>query len=725
MIKLEELKTERNLKDYADRNLQKSGKMYCCPACGSGTHDGRNSDGALSLDGALWKCFSCGAGGSVIDLIMVTEHKDTTEAVRRARELYDPTFDPYWTPPQKAVTSRPTTTPTTTTAKPKQEGDKTMNEVTGTPEIRRDFRIFFKRCRKRISDTNYPATRGLDDETVKRFKLGYAPEWTSPTAEQNRKRENAEREKEGKPALPPLTPSPRLIIPIGKYNYLARDVRPDDELTDAQKKFKKMNEGKDKPFFNIVAADDPLCFFICEGELDAMSIEQAGGSCLALGSTVKAKALGQVLQKRDVMETGTVIIALDNDPAGQKAADEIATACEAAGLDFVKVNAAGQYKDPNEYLVKDRAGFYDTIRGIVKQVRAEKLADYQEGNAGNAAGDFMRRPDTAGEALPTGFEKLDAFLDGGLPAGLVFIGGLSSLGKTTLALQIAENIAKNQYPAGTQDVIRGRDVLYFALEQGKNDLISKILSRRTYEKSIAKKQKEALAKTNIQLMHRGQWQKFTQPQWDNLWECYKEFQRDVGDNLYIIESPGDLTAADIVKATERHIAITGRTPIVFVDYLQILKPIDDKTTDKQAIDRTIIALARLAKTRETTIIGISAFNRENYWQKVSMSAFKDSGNLEYSAEVLLAIAPANIKEASGDKEKAENKNVTENCKEAKEKEIQLHVLKNKSGKVTGKKTEILFTYHSWYNCFEEKGEKSYLSNFDNGNPAALGGVKII
>ena len=57
MTDLEELKTERNLKDYAERNLQKSGKMFCCPACGSGTHGGRGSDGALSINGSLWKCF--------------------------------------------------------------------------------------------------------------------------------------------------------------------------------------------------------------------------------------------------------------------------------------------------------------------------------------------------------------------------------------------------------------------------------------------------------------------------------------------------------------------------------------------------------------------------------------------------------------------------------------------------------------------------------------------
>lgn len=732
MIELQDLKTEQNLKDYADRNLRRDGDFYHCPVCG-GSHE----KATLHLDGNLFKCFygTCDAAGSVIDLIKLVEGKDNKEAVRRARELYDPTFDPYWTPSQKTGQGTKPSKPNTATAKPKQEGEKTMTDNNEKGTIRRDFRNYFKHCRKRIYETDYPKRRGLDEEMIKKFGLGFDPNWTSPTAAYKRKQENEEIEKEnrklakeGKPLLPlkpPLTPSPRLIIPIGRHNYLARDTRPDSELTDAQKDFKKANEGKDKPFFNIKAVENPLYFIVVEGELDCISILQAGGNCVALGTTQRAKAFGELLKQRDAMDTGTVVIALDNDTAGREATEKIVTACGIAGLDYITVNASGEYKDPNDYLVNDRKGFYSTIQDIVQQVRRERLAEYEEGNTAHAVKNFMHRPEDAGDAVPTGFEKLDAFLDGGLPAGLVFIGGLSALGKTTLALQIAENIARNKYPEGTQEVIRGRDVLYFALEQSQNDLLSKILSRWTYKRSIATGKNEKLAKTNIQLMRRRQWKDWTDDEWNNLWCCYKEYQNEVGENLRIIESPGDITALDIVDITERHIAITGRTPVVVVDYLQILKSIDPKMTDKQAVDRTIIALAKLAKTKETTVIGISAFNRENYWQRANMTAFKDTGNLEYSAEILFAIAPANMKEASGDKEKAANKEVAEICREAKDKDIQLHVLKNKSGKVTGRKIELNFVYHSWFNYFEEKKEKSYLSNFDNGNPAMMNGAKII
>lgn len=70
--------------------------------------------------------------------------------------------------------------------------------------------------------------------------------------------------------------------------------------------------------------------------------------------------------------------------------------------------------------------------------------------------------------ISTGFSSLDNVLDGGLYEGLYVIGAISSLGKTTLIAQIADQIAQ----AGT-------DVLFFSLEMARNELISKSVSRHT------------------------------------------------------------------------------------------------------------------------------------------------------------------------------------------------------------------------------------------------------
>lgn len=707
MLDLEELKTEQNLKDYADHNLRKGRSgMYFCPACGE-EHD----KPSLSIDGNLFKCFysGCGVAGSVIDLIKANEDLDDKEAIKRTRELYDPTYDPYWTPPSRS-SNKPT-------AKPKQEGSKPMNRTTQEEPPRRDFRNYFKRCRERISETDYPKRRGLDLETVRRFGLGYDPTWTSPTAEWNRKRDNEEIEKEnkrlqkeGKPLLPlkkPASPSPRLIIPIGNNNYLARDVRPDDELNDYQKDHKKLNEGRDKPFFNLEAIDNPLYFIIVEGELDCISILQAGGNCLALGSTVRDKKFAELLKLRDPMETGKVVICLDDDTSGKNATETIINACEIAGLEYMLANLNGDYHDPNDFLVYDRPGFYKAVQDVVSRVRAEKLEEYDTQSAAEDARSFMSRPETAGAAITTGFKKLDDFLGGGLCHGLIFIGGLSSLGKTTLAMQICEHVAEG-----------GTDVIYFALEQGKNELISKILSRRTYLESMKQGKGEKLAKTNLQLLQRGTWKDWPQKEFDCLAKCYTDFKMGNGKRFRIVESVGNNTAKDIETVVKKHIAYTGRTPLCVVDYLQILKPLAENMTDKQAIDRTITTLKRISRDYDMAIIGISSFNRENAWQNVSMTSFMGSSNVEYSADILLAISPAGMKEVGKEAEdKADNRKTVANCREKKDKDIQLHVLKNRNGKTTGTKNQLFFTFHSYYNHFEEAEGPSPYDPFKKGNPS--------
>lgn len=739
MRDLEELKSAENLKDYAENNLQKSkGGFYCCPVCGSGTHE--KGTGALSIDSRkpfLFKCFACGFAGSVIDLIKEVECLDNKEAVKRLRELYDPDYNPNFMSGKIVVQKDKKEGGNIMEAKPEQ-----VNDVHVQYDGKMNFQNYYVRCQNRVDSTSYPRDRGLEEETVKRFGLGYDPEWISPKVrfevrQENRKieKENKKRQEAGQPLLPLKSlpqPSPRLIIPLSDNNYLARDVRPDESLTDIQKKYKKQNCGKDKPFFNLDAIENPLCFFVVEGEIDALSIEQAGGSCVGLGTANRAKVFGEKLiewaknRQEKKMRTGVVIIALDNDNAGVYAAGLIEDACMIAGLDFLHFNLSGSYKDPNDYLVNDKKGFYNEVKNIIENVREEIMKNFSKNYTAHGADAFMRR--IRYPALVTGFKNLDNFLGGGITSnGLVFVGGLSSIGKTTFVLQLADYMATNRYLEGTQDVIQGKDILYFALEQSEEDLLSKIFSRRMYEESKRLKAPE-MAKSNWQLMQEDK-QGWPQKTWDALWGCYISFKQHTGGNLRIIESPGRLSVLDIVRYTKEHISITGRIPVVIIDYLQILKPISDKLTDKQAIDATIVLLKQLSRDYKTCVIGISSFNRQNYWQPVNMSAFKESGNLEYSADLLLAVAPAGMKDTTDetekeDKVKAENKRIVDNCKEAEVKRIQLHVLKNRNGKITGRINKLLFSYQAKYNYFEEAKPESFLDFFDNGNPQTTGKKRV-
>lgn len=685
---------KQNLPDYAERFLTKSKrKKYCCPNCGSGTGNNGKYTGALGIHKAedgntpLFTCRACGATGNIFKLVMLNERLDFPSALKRVRELYDPSYNPFDDDDDERTVKRMTNT-TPPAVKPQAQPVNPAVQNT-KPAVIRDFRNFYRMCERNIKKTDYPRKRGLDDATVKRFHLGYASDWYSPTG--------AEQWNNGTPPK-----SPRLIIPVDANHYTARDTREDSELTESQKDFKKQQEGKDGPPFNLEAMNNRLCFFCCEGEIDAMSIEQAGGSCVAYRSAGNKERFCQILGNRDAMKTGTVVIVQDNDKTGKDTADYIENFCREHGFLFTRKNVSGPYKDPNEFLVNNRNAFEKTVKNIIQEIRNERMQDYMEENSVSSAVDiFMHKTGTENDTIPTGFPIMDEFLDGGLHPGLYFLGAVSSIGKTTFALQIAENV-----------VSKGRPVMFFSLEQSREDLVSKSLSRRTYEKSLAKKNNESLAKTNMTILRRETWQKWSQAEWDNFWECMEECKM-TQKQLKIIEAVGDYGVDEIEEDVKEFVSVTGLTPLIIIDYLQIMKPYDERMGDKQNVDRTTSALKRLSRDYNLTIIAISSFNRESYWQQVTLTSFKESGSVEYSSDVLLALSPAGMVEASSDNDKKSNKQTITKTKVAKVRQLELHVLKNRNGRITNADHKLQFDYTAMFNHFKET-KHSYLSNFDDG-----------
>ena len=159
-----------------------------------------------------------------------------------------------------------------------QRAQKAPQEVQYMQEVQKDYTEYYRECKARISDpaaADYLAFRGISLEVAHRFWLGFDPKWRSPAAIENGYN-------------PPR--SPRLIIPTSSSSYIARDVRPDAE------KCLKMKEGKVHLFNtrDLYNADDrPV--FITEGEIDALSIIEAGGLATALGSAANYKMLVDLL----------------------------------------------------------------------------------------------------------------------------------------------------------------------------------------------------------------------------------------------------------------------------------------------------------------------------------------------------------------------------------------------------------------------------------------------
>lgn len=267
----------------------------------------------------------------------------------------------------------------------------------------------------------------------------------------------------------------------------------------------------------------------------------------------------------------------------------------------------------------------------------------------------------------TGLGELDSLLDGGIYNGLYIVGAVSSLGKTTLCLQIADHIAQS-----------GTDVIFIALEMATEQMIRKSLSRHSFINCKNAKD-EALTEREIR---RGA------PAKAKYLDKAKTDYTQYAGNIYYYEGIGNIGIDEISKIVNDHIRGTGNRPVLFVDYLQIIAPIDPRATDKQNIDKAVVELKRISRDNQIPVIAVSSLNRDNYKVKINMTAFKESGAIEYTSDVLIGLQYKGAGTDGFDVDDAMTKSP---------REIQLKVLKNRSYR-TG---DIELEYYPAYNTFQE------------------------
>ena len=623
----------------------KSGK-YVCPLCSSGK--GRHKTGAFSVtdNGDYWKCFSCGESGDIFDLIArlngLDPRRDYPKAVQLARAFagYDTTTI---TPPKKAV----------------QEAPNCKQPKAAPPEeAPTNYRPFLLRAAKDIDKTTYH--RGISIETLQKYGVGYVAEWKHP----NRPNDKA---------------SARLIIPTSDYSYTARATTAPEYMPPGQAKVMKVGKTH---LFNAQAlqtAKAPI--WITEGEIDALSIIDAGGEAVGLGGVGQVHLLLKAVQETKPVQP--LVVNMDSDEAGMKACKELVEGLTAANIPFhACFFDENEGKDANEALTKDRATLIKNIEHAGELAKDDQTEEREEYLRTSTAGYLQAFVDdiqnnAGAHAIPTGFNKLDEVLDGGLYDGLYIVGAISSLGKTTLISQIGDNIAKD-----------GRDVLIFSLEMARTELMSRSISRHTLEITLATGGEVSDAKTALGISVGSRYRSYSERECKLIKAAIGAYG-EYANHIYIKEGLGDIGANQIRAAVERHISLTGNTPVVIVDYLQLLAPYNDRSTDKQNMDKAVMELKRISRDAKTPVIAISSFNRASYSTPVAMEAFKESGAIEYSSDVLIGLQ---LKGAGGSDFDANE------AKRRTPREIELVILKNRKGRV-GDKLEL--SYQPLFNYFEE------------------------
>lgn len=624
----------------------KGAGMYVCPLCGSGT--GANKTGAFSITetGTQWTCFSCGEGGDIFDLIGKYENRsDFNDQIQIAAGLYG---------------SGGNTTSSTT-----------RKRRESSPEPSPEVKKYIQESAAAASETDYFSRRGLSEDTVQRFSLGF--------------------DKGRKAAVIPYN---------ANHSYYSRRY-----IEGKRHEKPSVEEAGKEPLFNGGALRNAeLPCFITEGALDAISIMQESkqrASAIAVGGTGGYRKLLKELQLMQQANTAIpfLVLSFDLDEAGQATSEKVATGLNGLGIAFKKAQySAEDAKDPNEMLLKNREAFIEDIQSNILEIKTEaeielelKQAKHQSASAANRLTAFIEdiQSGEGGNFVPTGYKGLDDMLDGGLYAGLYILGAISSLGKTTLMLQIADQIA-----AG------GHDVLYFSLEMAATELISKSISRHTYELCQGNTRN---AKTSRQISTPKRYQEFSNEERSLTHQAIAKYKR-YADRLYLYEGIGDIGHAQLRKTVQLHIELTGNTPVIFIDYLQILAPNDPRASDKQNTDKSVLELKRLSRDLKAPVFAISSFNRDSYVSDVGMDAFKESGAIEYGSDVLMAIQPQGMTKGRGSTDN--NREQIEKCKSGDIRHLELKILKNRNGRISGSDSgKIYFNYRPLFNLFEE-GEKA-------------------
>lgn len=567
-----------------------------------------------------------------------------------------------WTPPQDEYYR-----PQRTEARRDQQSKAPVIAV--TPGQKKQISQYIADAISRQSEIiEYCNGRGITPETVKRFSLGYD-------------------EKEN-----------RLVIPYpGADYYAARSITiaPNGQTEKGEQpryKFPKKEQAGERPLFNAPALTSGAeTIFITEGQIDTISLEQYGGAAIA--SNAPGIVLKALEAAGDALTVKQFLIVPDNDKdsngnpdpeKGEKTAAKMREALTAAGYMAYIYPLPADYHDANDMAIKDSADLWEWIRqggNFIADQRRQTLEAYKQTTAAARIADLDKaiQRNATQEAIKTGYPTLDNALGdrgypGGLYPGLYFIGAISSLGKTTFSLQMADQIAAT-----------GQDVLIFSLEMSAVELMAKSISRLTYFTAADEKDR----KTTRGLLAGARYARYNPGELEAISRAKAQY-KEIAEHLYITEAMGNIGASDVRTIVKRHYDITGNRPVVFIDYLQILAPEDTKATEKQNTDRAVVELKRISRDFDIPIVAISSFNRENYAAAVSESAFKESGAIEYSSDVLIGLQfkGAGAKDFNARNAKANNP-----------RDIELVILKNRNGAIP--KDPVEFKFYPLVNYFED------------------------
>ena len=284
----------------------------------------------------------------------------------------------------------------------------------------------------------------------------------------------------------------------------------------------------------------------------------------------------------------------------------------------------------------------------------------------------------------TGFANIDAMRP--FSPGLYMIMGETSAGKTTFILQWCAQIAA-----------RGEYVVFFGLEQSKDFLMSKNLARDYFEEY-----REDAAKNNGQSslpIYSSAAIRDGHVDSAELKKREISYAQKMGGRTYTVTTNFSGNVNDICDWLDAFIEQTGETPVVVIDYVQLLQALTTPSgyvlDTRTSLDTGIHRLKQYQESKGLTIFVISSLSRQGYSEPIALSHAKESGMLEYSCNIAIGLQLCAIH-----KEKdARGKKLTEALSKAKQespRKVEAVFLKDRFGV---QNSRVYFDYYSEFETF--------------------------
>jgi replicative DNA helicase len=212
--------------------------------------------------------------------------------------------------------------------------------------------------------------------------------------------------------------------------------------------------------------------------------------------------------------------------------------------------------------------------------------------------------------VPTGFPALDNMLAGFQPSDLIILAARPSIGKTTLALDIARQTA----------IKHGTPVGIFSLEMSSQQLVDRMLA--------------AEAKVNAWKLRTGRID--TDEEFEQIRDAMERLSKAP---IYIDDQPAN--NALIMRSVARRLKRENGIGLIVVDYLQLMAPTNARSSESlvQQVTEISRSLKQLARELDVPVLALSQLSRavEQRRGKPRLSDLRDSGSIEQDADVVMFI----------------------------------------------------------------------------------------